>query len=277
VSGRKTILLTLAALVVALLALPASAQPSFYFIHVPPHSSDTEQGDIDEGLSDIADILIEDWKNGEGNEGEPKVCWFGFNGEWEQGGPNQPNSSGQAANNLGNASSTDNQCGFAMPISYCAVDGILDEYTSEDSECDIVIGLGEGSPDGFCLEEHGGTGDPVPDCEGYTPDGPVCSGEGCGGTDWDEESNPEEGQECEPCELQDKVRCEYDGPVDIKPKDGGNAGNFLCGFFCCRGAEIPEEEEVPEETPEEGDRNEPPRTGTETDSTTGRLFFLDGG
>jgi len=259
-SARKTILLTFATLVAAaLLALPAAAQPSFYFIHVPPHGRGTSQDDIDQGLSDIADIVIEDWQNGEGNEGEPKVCWFGFNGEWEQGGPNRPNSSGQAANNLGNASSEDNQCGFAMPISYCAVDGILDEYAGEESECDIVIGLGEGSPAGFCLEEHGGTGDPVPDCEGYTPDGPVCSGEGCGGTDWDEEANPEEGQECEPCELHEKVRCEYDGPVDIKP-EGGNAGNFLCGFFCCRGTEIPEEE-----TPDDG--TETPR------STTGRLIL----
>lgn len=248
-SLRRNVLLAL--LVSALFAAAPAVvadPPNFFFIHVPPHDSGTSQDDIDQGLKDIGMILEENWKQGHPGEGDPKVCWLGFNGPWEEGGANEPNSGGQAANDIGNASDMDNQCGAAMPISYCAVDGILDDQAGEESECDIVIGLGEGSPDGFCLEEHGDpAGDPVPDCEGSTPEGPVCSGEGCEGTDWDDPSYEEEGQTCEPCDFQDLVRCKYDGPVDIKPADG--AGNFLCGYFCCwRSTQEEEPKEPVDET-----------------------------
>ena len=48
----------LKAAVVALLPA-AAAQPNFFFIGVPPYGSGISQDDIDQGLSDIADVLID--------------------------------------------------------------------------------------------------------------------------------------------------------------------------------------------------------------------------
>ncbi len=209
--------------VLALTLLPmAGGAQQFFFIHVPPSTSESLD-DVVEGLEEIGQLLENDWLAGNGTS--PRVCWLGFSGPWSQGGASQPNNAGSAANALGNANPSDNHTGASMPIDYCAADTAIDHAMAN---CDIVIAMGEGSPDGFCLEEHGEPGvPPVPDCNGNTTPGggPVCSGAGCTGTDWDE---PTYGG-C--IDYTNMIGCYYSGDIPVKPGEG--AGNFLCGFCCC--------------------------------------------
>jgi hypothetical protein len=241
------------ALALTVLAAPAaSAQPNFFFIHVPGSDTNVTQDQIDAGLREIGQILADNWSLGHGGE-TPTICWVGYGGPWEAGGTNQPNHAAMAANNLGNASDTDNVEGYSMPISYCGVDAVLDELLAADSECDIVIGLGErGGSTGFDLEDHG-AGDPVPDCDGEEPDGPICRGpeEGCTGTDWDDPSHTDG---ClEPCTFAELVWCLYEGGVPLV--DPGNAGSFLCGYWCCH-----RHDEQPPQAPD-SDQTETERSG----------------
>ncbi len=207
----------------ALILLPAAGQAQqFFFIHVPPTSS-ASLADVVSGLQQIEQLLENDWLAGNGTA--PRVCWLGFAGPWSAGGSSQPNNAGAAANALGNASATDNQTGASMPIDYCAADTAIDHAMAN---CDIVIALGEGAPGGFCLEEHGTPGvPPIPDCNGNTTPGggPVCGGNGCTGTDWDEPTY-------EGCiSYTAMIECYYSGTIPVKP--GNGAGCFLCGFCCC--------------------------------------------
>jgi pyrrolidone-carboxylate peptidase len=243
-----------AALALALLAAPAaSAQPNFFFVHVPGSDTNVTQAQIDAGLQEIGQILADNWSLGHGGE-TPTICWVGYGGPWSSGGTNQPNHASMAANGLGNASDTDNVEGYSMPISYCAVDAILDELLGPDSPCDIVIGLGErGGSTGFDLEDHG-AGQPVPDCDGETPGGPICRGpeEGCSGTDWDDPSYGE----CEDrCTFAELVKCKYEEEMeegDVPLVNPGNAGAFLCGYWCCHRSQ-PDEEPPQEQDPQQTD------------------------
>jgi hypothetical protein len=229
-----------------LLLLPAAAlaQGQFFFIHVPP-TSPTGPGidQITDGLKEIGEALEDNWETA--NPGKtPKVCWVGYAGPWEAGGANHHNNAGEAANRIGNESATDNQEGFSMPIDYCAVSEILEELLAK---CDIVIAMGEGLGDSFDLEEHGDpTTPPDPDCADHKPDTPVCSGEGCSGTDWDERITcGDEWQGCYVPTFSEWIVCQYEGNhagdppgsyIPVKP--GSGAGSFLCGWACCGGHKL---------------------------------------
>lgn len=233
-NARKTIL-TLTLLLAAAFAPATGLAQNFFFIHVPPTSSGTTVDQVVAGLQEIGQILEDNWKLGHPDGDSPRICWVGYAGAWDAGGSTEPNLAGAAANALGNASATDNQEGTAVTIDYCAITEVLEDMLAE---CDIVIALGEGSETAFSLEEHGSTDPPEPDCAGNLPDGPVCTGEGCTGTDWDDQSY------CLCIELtfSELVVCSYEAAHEDDPpgsyipvKPSSDAGNFLCGFACCGG------------------------------------------
>ena len=87
-----------AVVAVAVLAAPAaSAQPLFFFIHVPGSDTNVTQDQIDAGLQEIGDILSANWSAGHGGQ-TPRICWVGYGGPWEAGGTNQPNHAATASN-----------------------------------------------------------------------------------------------------------------------------------------------------------------------------------
>jgi len=234
---RHLVPLALAGL--ALLPAAARAQGQFFFIHLPS-STATGTPSIDQITSALGEIgadLQANWQATHPGQ-TPKVCWAGYAGPWSPGGPNQYNFAGDAANRLGNASSTDNQEGYSVPIDYCAVDEILDELLAK---CDIVIAMGEKpNSTSIDLENHGSsTNPPPPDCAGNTPGGPVCSGDGCTGTDWSDPVECETGGGCFIPSIAQWIVCGYEArhagdPTAIKVKISPSAGAFLCGYACCR-------------------------------------------
>ncbi|HVR95487.1 MAG TPA: hypothetical protein VMW27_02660 [Thermoanaerobaculia bacterium] len=234
--SRKT-LFSLALVVLGLSPAAAQAAGQFFFIHVPPTSVNKDIGQVTKGLKEIGKSLEDNWKAGHPGK-TPKVCWVGFAGPWSAGGSNPHNNAGDAANRIGNSSSTDNQEGYSMPIEYCVLGPILDSLLKD---CDIVIAMGEGSENAFDLENHGDpTKPPIPDCGGNTPGTPVCTGDGCSGTDWSDPVDCETGGGCFIPSVAQWVICGYeaahadDPPGSYIPvKHGTGAGNFLCGAACC--------------------------------------------
>lgn len=214
--------------VLAVLIFPSSAfaqTPTWLFIHTPNSGSGATPASVTRDLDNLLDSL--EMTLDPGGNNPPKICLFGYSGQWfPTPSSGSPNLAGAAANAIGNASATDNRSSYLLEISYCTAKEVLKEIISSEG-CDVVIGLGEGLGGNFVLESHGSTRPCIEDCNGGNNGGnPACTGGTCTGTDWDEPA-PGGGT------IGGGTLGGYGGTTTATTSNGGNAGRFLCGWFCC--------------------------------------------
>lgn len=223
---------------VALAALAHADPPpsEFLFVHVPNGANGGKPGDVAADLRIVLRELGDDFAHANGRR--PKICVVGFTGPWSAGGPELPNVAGAAANELGNASATDDVVSIQCEIDYCTLgEALRDLHASQ--RCDIVLGLGEGTRREIELEVHGARGAGQVDCNGADVPN-VCPGDACEGTDWDDPAARPRPPGLPPAQPWDRMQMVEEAFDRSEHRYGlvldreGDAGRFLCGFFCCR-------------------------------------------